>query len=375
LLAAALVSVGTAHAQEADPQDQVRRAIDQMIAERQAEAGAEPTEKLSPKAGGAASDRPDRMPAAALALDAAVIGRLPGEPTPVLRREGEFIIERAGQLVPLPELSGWAFVFRPAEGEPDLRPMLVQRCQRLASMQDTLEQQRSGGGDLVFTITGQVHTYRGVNYLLPTAIAGTGHLPDDLAEALEAAGPTEGLPPPAAEMPDDLFETGGAGGGGDGGGASFDHGGAVDLMEQMLADRPQLPARPDTAPTLSSNAQLDAALRGIKPAGDPDRALLREGHYLVHRAGRITRSLAGGIGGEAQNVMFAFEADGTDPEAAEPPMMLMPCKLLEEMEQIVAERGQQTVFLVSGRVHVYRGMNHLLPTTARVRVDVGDVGG
>ena len=65
-------------------------------------------------------------------------------------------------------------------------------------------------------------------------------------------------------------------------------------------------------------------------------------------------------------VLFTFEADGADPAAAETPMRLMPCKLLEHMEQTVVERGDQVVFQLSGRVHTYRGANFLLPTMVRL---------
>ena len=65
-------------------------------------------------------------------------------------------------------------------------------------------------------------------------------------------------------------------------------------------------------------------------------------------------------------MLFAFEADGRN--AAEAPMIVMPCKLLELMEDTVIERGDQVVFLVSGRVHAYRGANHLLPTTMRLEI-------
>ncbi|MEO1237103.1 MAG: hypothetical protein AAFX76_09975, partial [Planctomycetota bacterium] len=40
---------------------------------------------------------------------------------------------------------------------------------------------------------------------------------------------------------------------------------------------------------------------------------------------------------------------------------------------IGVERGDAVVFVVSGRVHTYRGANHLLLTTVRQPVDAGNL--
>ncbi len=54
-------------------------------------------------------------------------------------------------------------------------------------------------------------------------------------------------------------------------------------------------------------------------------------------------------------------------------MLLMPCRLLELMEDTVAESGDQTVFILSGRVYAYRGANYLMPTLMRQRLDLGNL--
>jgi hypothetical protein len=349
-----------------------RQIIDELIAQRRGGAAVFPTGRPD------VQHQPNRVgvPAAAVDLDPSVVGVLPGDPLPRLRREGEFVIERPGRLIPIEELNAWVFAFEPVPGEPDLRPMIVQRCQRLASMQDTLDQQRDGEAEMVFTLTGQVHTYRGVNYLLPTAIAGTRQLGREsipaAADAADAADPgtpaDEAYTGPVrnAETPATFGGPGTPGSGPD----------PIDLMEQMLDQRPPSPRRPDSAPlSTQQDAELDAALRGLQPDPQRKKPLRREGEYLIDRRGRLTRGLSGLIGGEAQNVMFAFEADGNDPEAGDPPMMLMPCKLLEAMEDLIAERGDAVVFKVSGRVHTYRGANYLLPTTMRVAVGSDNLGG
>lgn len=371
---APLALAGGAAAQSSDL-GSPRQVIDALIAERE----------ISPMVAPQASDEvefvPNRVgiPAAAVDIDPAVVGVLPGAPLPRLRREGEFILERPGQLLNVESTGYWVFVFDAVAGEPDLRPMMVQRCQRLASMQDTLEQRRDRDRTMSFSISGQVHTYRGVNYLLPIAIAGTRQLPPGVSTAAEAdeaaaSAPSDQTSPAADPFADadrpaavvvDPETPGSFGGAGD----------PIALMEQMLDARETPPSRPDTAPASTGldDAALDAALRGVKPKNDAPEKLVREGAYLFNRAGRITRGLGGAVGGEAQNLMFAFEADGQDPESAEPPMMLLPCKLLELMEDSVAERGDQVVFVVSGRVHTFRGANYLLPTTMTLPFDLGNL--
>lgn len=342
--------------------DSPREVIDALIEQRESA----PT--ISPQTSAAIEPQPNRVgiPAAAVDLDPAVVGVLPGAPLPRLRREGEFVIERPGQLVNVENSSYWVFVFDSVPGEPDLRPMMLQKCQRLASMQDTINQRHHGQSELSFTLTGQVHTYRGVNYLLPTAIAGTRQMPPEVvADMAEAAAQEAESAPSAITLEDPETPATFGGPGSD----------PVDLMEQMLDATDAPPTRPNTAPIVSAaDPTLDEALRGVKPDQAEQDKLRREGEYLVNRAGRLTRGLGGAIGGGADNVLFAFEADGPDPESAEPPMMVMPCKLLELMEDTVAERGDQLVFMISGRVHMYRGANYLLPTTMRLEYDLGNVG-
>ncbi|MEM8739241.1 MAG: hypothetical protein AAGG38_12315 [Planctomycetota bacterium] len=304
------------------------------------------------------------VPATVVDLDPAVVGVLPGQPLPRLRREGEFIVERPGQLLLVEDAGYWVFAFDTVPGQADLRPMIVQLCQRLASMQDTMDQLRRD--DLAFTLTGQVHTYRGVNYLLPTSIAGTRTLPAEAAAAQQNAA--DG---PADTPPGDPFADAGLPGNPNSPGGfetpgTFDAAGPadpIDLLDDLLEQREAAPARPDTSPVIAAADQaLDDALQGINPDNEKTQKLRREGEYLVHRAGRLVRGItAGGL----TNVLFAFEADGEDPAAAEPPMRIMPNKLLELMEDTVIERGDQAVFIVSGRIHAYRGSNHLLVTTVR----------
>lgn len=104
-------------------------------------------------------------PAASVDIDPAVLGIAPGEDPPPLVREGEFIVNRRGRLIQSPESGHRLFVFEAdARPTPEL-PMVLQACQLLQTMEDTVDRR---GETTVFILSGQVHAYRGANYLLPT---------------------------------------------------------------------------------------------------------------------------------------------------------------------------------------------------------------
>jgi hypothetical protein len=71
-------------------------------------------------------------------------------------------------------------------------------------------------------------------------------------------------------------------------------------------------------------------------------------------------------------MLFAFEAD--DMSMQDPPMVLVPCQILESMEQQVRQRGDRVVFVLSGQVLQYRGVNFLLPTMMKIDIDRGNLG-
>jgi len=152
---------------------------------------------------------------------------------------------------------------------------------------------------------------------------------------------------------------------------------AEDVMADMLRERQETPADldTDTNNTVDSDdservtmpvptVEIDSAVLGVAPGQDPPQ-LRREGEFIVNRTGRVVRSSDGA------HVLFIFDAD--DKESPEPPMILMPCQLLESMERIITERGEDVEFVLSGEVFVYRKHNHLLPTMMKIAVDRGNL--
>ena len=96
--------------------------------------------------------------------------------------------------------------------------------------------------------------------------------------------------------------------------------------------------------------------------------LVQEGTLISSRRGKLTRdaSASGGGGGGASGGgwQFVFDADSTG--LADPPMRLLPCLLLEHLEDFARHNGSTAPILLSGQVYVYGGRNFLLPTAYRI---------
>ncbi|MEM6755660.1 MAG: hypothetical protein AAF586_00705 [Planctomycetota bacterium] len=124
-----------------------------------------------------------------------------------------------------------------------------------------------------------------------------------------------------------------------------------------------LPQAP-IVPVPPAAVEIDPAVLGVAP-GDPIPTLRREGEFLINRRGRLLRSPEG-------YQLFVFEGDGM--ASPELPMIVQPSRLLQAMEDIVSERGDAVVFVLSGQVHAYRGANYLLPTMMKIAIPKGNLG-
>lgn len=130
------------------------------------------------------------------------------------------------------------------------------------------------------------------------------------------------------------------------------------LIEPTQRSAGHATARSATAaPTVGPGPGVAPGMRNVK--------LRREGEMVLNRKGRLSRSAAGG------QALFIFESD--NPSAPEPPMVLVPCKTLQNMEEIVIDRGDRIAFILSGQVFEYRNENHLLPTVMKLAVDRGNL--
>ncbi len=133
---------------------------------------------------------------------------------------------------------------------------------------------------------------------------------------------------------------------------------------QPTHGRPAAAPASNHGPPTDRSAGLDSRVLGVAPGQTPPK-LRREGAFIVNRRGRVVQSPNG------HDTLFVFEADSD--AAPEPPMILSACQMLENMEQVVRERGDKVVFILSGQVLIYRGVNYLLPTMMKLAIDHGNL--
>lgn len=145
----------------------------------------------------------------------------------------------------------------------------------------------------------------------------------------------------------------------------------LDQVMQQMQRNPALEPAPTAAPGSGTSGAapviklgVDAGVLGVAP-GMPAPRLRREGDFVISRRGRIVPSPSG------DRTLFAFESDSA--RMVDPPMFLVPCQTLESMEQLVQERGDRIVFILSGQILEYRGSNHLLPTMMKLDIDRGNL--
>ena len=229
---------------------------------------------------------------------------LPGVEPGRLLHEGTFVGRQSGVLLAAP--TGELFMVFGGEGESALEPMVLLPCQTLAQMAKLLERETPP----VLLVGGEITTYRGRNYLLPTVFG------------VRPIGETEEEPEPAP--PPDTQD---------------DPLGADPRVEELLTEI----------------LTRDRVPRGLVPtAAEEQEGGMREGELLIRRRGRLAR-LAGGE--------WAFTFDN-DADAGDVPLVLLPCQMMQRVENV---GGSETSSVeLSGRVYAYEGRRYVLPTLFRV---------
>lgn len=140
-----------------------------------------------------------------------------------------------------------------------------------------------------------------------------------------------------------------------------------DLLDKPVENPVIEPSRPAGEVTAPAEAVApDANVVGTAPGASQRTQLKREGTFVITRRGRMVRAAGG-----ATAWMIAFDADASG--LSDPPMYLMPCQMLEDMEQIVQQQGDAVVFVISGQVFVYHGANYVLPTLMKLAPSHGNL--
>ena len=235
------------------------------------------------------------------------------ETPPPLLREGGFLLEAKGTLHHDADTDRWNFRLAPEDADDPVHELTLLPCTLLANLQQLIESMPQR--EITFDLTGQVFVYRRRNYLLPT------HAPR-LVDYVAPSRPPDDAGPPGRD--DD----------------------SADSILRHL-DRAVGPV------VRSPRATADTPAR----TASGKRAMLPPGTVIVRRRGWMVRTPGG-----AWTFVFGSDASGLD----DPPMILLPTLLLQDMERHAQRSGPASPLLLSGRVYRYHGRNYLLPTMYQI---------
>ena len=192
---------------------------------------------------------------------------------------------------------------------------------RLAELQRLDES--SQAETAAFRLSGQIYVYRDKNYLLPTQVAVvSAAASQDTAKTSSESGEAS---PQSTTRPGES---------------------SAQRVLRELDER--------AGPRVSSAGGGGAEHSVRSPDASPIHAKsLREGVVVTNRRGKLTRDSAGAW-------VFVFDADAHG--QADPPMKILPCLLLERMEDYARRVGGNAPAILNGAVYLYGGQNYLLPT-------------
>jgi len=265
-------------------------------------------------------------PSSSRATDAAQAADRAAKPRTRLLAEGTFVVQRTGTIRPGSDgaLDGWTFEFdQPESGRP-IPAMSVIPSANLGAFVRSVRP--SADGHRV-TLSGRVLAYRSANYLLLTA-------PPRL---IALASPPASEQSPRKTPPSE--STG-----------PFDPAHTIDTLKKDDGSSAVTPPReqPDSAST--------------RPAGSTRASSLRaEGTMIVDRAARCTLDGSG----RAQLISFEADSDGLQ----DPPMGVVPCRLLERLENQARQRGDAMRLIISGQIISADSSPSLLITSFRIPYD------
>ncbi len=230
---------------------------------------------------------------------------------PPLLREGSHLVGLKGAMDRGETQGQWRFIIENRQPNAPRYELTMLPCALLGEMERIVETAR--GRRVVFEATGEVFVYRGRNYFLAT------HAPQLLGYITPPAGaPAQDTPAPspgAGDTADDIARR----------------------LEQAIG------------PLARSTGTADPPkARPASPA--------REGSVVFARRGKLRRQRGGAW-------LFVFDADAEG--LADPPMILLPCLLLESMADYARTAPKNAPLLVTGHVHVYDQRTYLLPTVYR----------
>ncbi len=123
---------------------------------------------------------------------------------------------------------------------------------------------------------------------------------------------------------------------------------AENVLENLLHSKP---AATPINPAPAASATAIPPLEAVAP-NEPKVTRLREGTFIWNRVGRLVKDE------KSETWIFTFDADGKD--MSDPPMAILPSRMLMAMEEASDKGAKPIKFKISGEVTEYRGKNFLL---------------
>ena len=281
--------------------------------------------------------------------------------TQLLLPEGFKINDRLAKLIKLPDETAWFLAFEEAqESSIDINETseslsvsansTVQQAEKVSDQQlnplalpmevlpgqwlNTMLKEVGNQVDMTvdFRVWGEVTTYHNSNYILPIFV---------------------GQPPlfgKDAEVKD-----------------SVDKSKLPENLRQALA---AIYKRRRKGLTESPNIEKSALTGGGQDRSgeviDSAEAVWKDGYMIIDRVGRFRYASDNG------RWFFHFEADGAS--LSEPPVIMHPSQLLEEVENLSGQRIESLKFRVTGQISKYQNSNYMLARMVWMVYDQGNIG-
>lgn len=241
---------------------------------------------------------------------------------PTILREGSVISRVLGRVVVERSTGAYVFVVDPEDALSPGHRLVLLPCSRLSELERIFVS--ATAYDLTFEVTGDVFVYHDRNYMLLTVPPLViDHAPKP---SLPAQDDDAGDPPAEAEAED------------------------ADSAESIISELER------AVGGVAHRPESDATAERAASAG-AQRLRAREGQTVVARRGNVRRSGGGAF-------VFVFDADATG--RADPPLTILPCLLLEEIEMYLRAQRDDAPMLLNGRVYSYGRYDYIVPTVFRV---------
>jgi len=258
--------------------------------------------------------------------------------------EGTFIISRNATLLPAGSTGAWVVQFTNEPGESKLPPCYLMPSRRLARLENSLARQPEIKSFSVI-VSGQLFVYQNYQFLMLTATPRLNATPEKTEQTNNTTPPadqTENKQGITTTKQPETKTTPPS--------ASTD---VEKMIHELETGGPAAPIiRGNESPAAQPNK--DTANDENSPQANSQAEPLREGIFINNRLVRMVRSPING----AWSIVFDSDSAGLQ----DPPLIILPCRLLEQMEKRAKQLGDRFQLKISGTVYLYHDGKYLLPT-------------